>query len=41
MALSDEIFCNLIANRIDTDLPHPVLTIEGAGVRDDEVRSYR
>ncbi len=41
MAPSDEIFCNLIADRVGTDLPHPVLVIEGAGVRDDEVRSYR
>jgi len=37
----ENILANLIANRVETMPDLDVLTIEGAGVRPDEVRSYR
>ena len=37
----ETILANLIANRMETLPELPVLTIEGAGVRPDEVRTYR
>jgi carnitine-CoA ligase len=38
---TENILANLIANRAETMPDLPVLTIEGAGVRPDEVRTYR
>ena len=37
----DTILATLIANRVETMPDRDVLTIEGAGVRNDEVRTYR
>ena len=37
----DNILANLIANRVETSPSLDVITIEGAGVRPDEVRTYQ
>jgi crotonobetaine/carnitine-CoA ligase len=40
-ARAENVLANLIANRFETMPDLPVLTIEGAGARPDEVRTYR
>lgn len=40
MKYSEDIICNIIANRAASDPDFRVLTIEGGGVRDDEIRTY-
>jgi crotonobetaine/carnitine-CoA ligase len=39
--LEENVLANMIANRVQTTPDLDVLTIEGAGVRADEIRSYR
>lgn len=41
MAYSEDIFCNMIANRAASNPDLRVVTVENGGVRDDEVRTYR
>lgn len=41
MARSEGTLCGIVANRAESQPDFPVLTIEGAGVRADEVRTYR
>lgn len=41
MVRSEQTLCGIIANRAETQPDFPVLTIEGAGVREDETRTYR
>jgi carnitine-CoA ligase len=41
MARSEQTLCGIVANRAESHPDFPVLTIEGAGVRADEVRTYR
>ncbi|MGF6780726.1 class I adenylate-forming enzyme family protein [Paraburkholderia sp. GAS334] len=41
MARSEQTLCGIVANRAESQPDFPVLTIEGAGVRADEVRTYR
>lgn len=41
MARSEQTLCGIIANRAERQPDFPVLTIEGAGVRADETRTYQ
>ncbi len=41
MARPENTLCGIIANRAETQPDFTVLTIEGAGVRADETRTYR